>query len=98
LGFANARAEWWWKLREALDPVDGASLVLPDDRELLSDLVAPRYSLSERGIQAELKDAIAQRIGRSPDKGDSLVYAHAVSYIPGEGFLQYYDAQARGVE
>lgn len=77
LSFFNNRAEWWWKLREALDPETGDEIALPPDRELLADLTAPRWSLTVRGIQIEKKDDIKKRIGRSPDKGDSLVYALA---------------------
>jgi hypothetical protein len=79
LGFYNKRSEMWWRLREALNPFDGDELALPDDRELLADLTAPRWSLSVRGIKVEPKDDIKKRIGRSPDKGDSLVYAHHIT-------------------
>jgi len=91
LGFVNKRAEWWWKLREALDPASGEEIALPPDRELLADLIAPRWRLTVRGILVEPKDAIVRRIGRSPDKGDSLVYAHAIESITGGGFLEYYE-------
>jgi hypothetical protein len=94
LGFANARAEWWWKLREALDPVAGDGLALPPDRELLADLTAPRWRLAGTGIQVERKDEIIARIGRSPDKGDSLVYAHARPLVPGQGLLDFLREEA----
>lgn len=77
LGFINKRAEWWWGVREALDPTSGQDIALPPDPELRSDLCAPRWKLSMRGIQVESKDEIIKRIGRSPDKGDSCVYAIA---------------------
>jgi hypothetical protein len=67
----------WWRMREALDPVNGYDLALPPDRELFADLCAPRYKRTPRGIQVETKDEIKKRIGRSPDKGDSAVYALA---------------------
>ncbi|WP_189047278.1 terminase family protein [Aliidongia dinghuensis] len=89
LGFANARAEWWWRLREALDPSAGDGLALPPDRELLADLTAPRWRLASAGILVERKDEIIARIGRSPDKGDSLVYAHARPLVPGQGLLDF---------
>ncbi|CAE6838575.1 terminase family protein [Paraburkholderia nemoris] len=76
-GFANLRALLWWRMREALDPVNGYDLALPPDRELFADLCAPRYKRTPRGIQVETKDEIKKRIGRSPDKGDSAVYALA---------------------
>lgn len=77
-GFINKRAEWWWGLRESLDPEHGDDLALPPSRELLADLTAPTYKVTVRGIQVEPKADIISRIGRSPDKGDSLVYAHAI--------------------
>ena len=92
LGFYNRRAEWWWKLREALDPEHGENLALPNDRELVADLVAPRFRLTMRGILVESKDHIKQRIGRSPDKGDSLVLAHSIPHVPGSGFFEYYSS------
>ena len=92
LGFLNRRAEWWWHLREALDPDRGEDLALPPDRELLADLVAPRWRLSSRGIQVESKDEIRARIGRSPDKGDSLVYAFAQPPQPA-GLLAFMAAE-----
>lgn len=75
LRFANKRAEWWWKMREALDPDHGEDLALPPDRELAADLTAPRWKLAARGIQVEAKEDIIKRVGRSPDKGDAAVYA-----------------------
>lgn len=75
LGFVNQRAELWWRMREALDPDYGESLMLPPDRELRADLCAPRWRLTARGIQVEEKDEIIRRLGRSTDKGDSAVYA-----------------------
>lgn len=81
-GFANKRAEWWWLFREALDPLTGDDLALPPDRELLADLTAPRWFVKTRGIQVEDKDDLMERIGRSPDRGDSCVLAHANSAMP----------------
>jgi hypothetical protein len=89
--FINRRAEWWWSLREALDPAGGATLALPHDRELFSDLAAPRYKFTTSGVQIESKEEIVRRLGRSPDKGDSLVYAFATLRIPGSGLLHYYE-------
>lgn len=78
LCFYNQRAEWWWGLREALDPESGDELALPPGRELLVDLTSPRWELTSRGIKIEDKKEIKKRIGRSPDLGDSLVYALAI--------------------
>lgn len=89
LGFYNARAEYYWKLREDLDPALGLNLAIPPDPELLADLTAPRWSLTRRGILVEPKEKIQKRIMRSTDKGDSLVNAHATPHVVAEGFLEY---------
>lgn len=73
LKFANKRAEVYWKFREALEPGLGEPVALPPDPELLADLSAPTWSLGSNGIQIEKKEDIKKRIGRSPDKGDSVV-------------------------
>lgn len=93
LGFVNLRAEMWWKLRESLDPDGGDDLAIPDDPELLADLAAPKWSLTVRGIKVEEKDKIKERLSHSPDKGESLVYAHANPVIPHRGLLDYMEDQ-----
>jgi hypothetical protein len=77
LGFANKRAEAWWRFRDELDPdQDGGSAVaLPPDPELLADLTTPTWKVTSRGILIESKDDIRKRIGRSPGKGDAVVMA-----------------------
>lgn len=83
LGFSNKRAEWWWRLRELLDPRSPEEpIALPPDRELLADLTAPRWKITLRGIQIETKDDIRARIGRSTDRGDACVYSYAVPTLP----------------
>lgn len=79
LSFVNRRAEAWWRFREALDPSQerGSIVALPDDPELRSDLTAPLFEITSRGIQIESKDDIRDRIGRSPDRGDAVVMAWA---------------------
>ena len=49
LSYYNMRAEWWWGLREALDPLLGVGLALPPGREVLADLTAPRYEVRPGG-------------------------------------------------
>ncbi len=84
LAFINNRAYWYWRMREMLDPVHGDNLCLPDDRELLADLCAPRWELTARGVKVEPKEDIVKRIGRSPDKGDSIMYCFVqnMSFTP----------------
>jgi hypothetical protein len=75
LGFFNKRAEWIWRLREALDPASGQDIELPPSRSLMADLCAPRHELVPRGLKIEAKDEIKERIGRSPDEGEAVIYA-----------------------
>jgi hypothetical protein len=80
-GFVNRRAQWWWQLREALDPERGEAIALPPGGEILGDLSAPRWQLTRRGIQVEDKEQIKKRIGRSPDCGEAILYA---AVLPGD--------------
>jgi hypothetical protein len=83
LGFFNKRAEWWWRLREALDPDNGEGYAIPPDRELRAELASARWKLTARGIQIQEKEEIIKRLGRSPDKAESVIYAAADSHMTG---------------
>lgn len=101
LRFFNKRAEWHWRMREALDPASGMDIALPDDPELLADLCAWRWRITVRGIRIEEKLDIKERIGRSPDTGEAVIYANAEDSGGGAGFLQFaqqHVAAARVVE
>ena len=73
LKMRNLRAEYHWRLRDVLDPQNGEDAILSDDRELLADLCAARYSVSISGVIIEEKEKIKERIGRSPDKGEAVM-------------------------
>ena len=73
----NARTEWYWEIREALDPQIGRNAELPPDRDLIAELRGTRWGVKSKGIQIEDKDLIRKRIGKSPDIADSLSYAMA---------------------
>ena len=75
LTFVNRRAEAWWRMRELLDPASGMDVALPPDPRLRSDLCAPRFKLTVRGIQIEAKADVKKRLGRSTDRGDAVVQA-----------------------
>lgn len=77
LRMANNRSYWYWKFRDLLDPRNGWKIELPPDPELKADLCAPEYRFTAQGIRVEKKEDIIKRIGRSPDKGDGVVYAAA---------------------
>ena len=73
--FTNKRSAALWMFREALDPgqPDGSPIALPPDPRLVADLTAPTFSVTPRGIQAEPKDKVCARLGRSTDRGDAVV-------------------------
>lgn len=74
LGFRNLRAQMWWQFREALSPESEYKIALPPDPELRAELAAPKWKLTQGNqIQIEEKVEIKKRLGRSPDKGDSVV-------------------------
>lgn len=75
LAFVNQRAQWYWRMREALDPMADFPIALPPLAALRADLCAPRWKMTPRGIQVEAKPDIIKRLGRSPDYGDAAVYA-----------------------
>lgn len=91
LRFRNRRAEMYWKLREALDPIAPEPIALPPDSELLGDLTAVRYKVVTMGkvtaIQMRDKDEIRKLLGRSPDKGDAVAMTF-VSGIPAPNTLR----------
>lgn len=76
LKFSNRRAEFHWRMREALDPANPVQTLLPPDPELLADLTAPQYTVKSNGIVVEPKADIKKRIGRSPDRGEAVMYAN----------------------
>lgn len=76
LKFRNVRAHAYWLLREALDPEHGDNLALPPDPELEADLKAPKWQPTAGGVLIESKEDIKDRIGRSPDSGDSVVLCY----------------------
>lgn len=89
LQFRNQRSESAWKFREALDPATGQDLAIPDDSELLADLQAFKYEIHPAGITVVPKDDIKEVLGRSPDKGESLIYAFHMPQQAGFGIYHF---------
>jgi hypothetical protein len=81
LEFYNWRSAAWWLLREMLDPRNAFGTCLPPDdaqTHLMSDLTIPHYQRRANGkIWVESKEVLrrADRLGRSPDDADAVVYA-----------------------
>lgn len=74
--FANARAEWFWGLRQMFE--DGDIDIDSDDDELAAHLGAIKYKYTARGqILIESKDEMRKRGLPSPDRADALMLAAA---------------------
>ena len=73
--YANKRTEMWFEARDWLQ----AGGVLPDHRQLKSDLATPtyRFTTGQDVYALESKDDIKKRINRSPDYGDALALTFA---------------------
>ena len=71
--FANTRSYAYWLIREALDPRNSEPLDMCPDPKLKEDLVGLSYREVAHGkIQIETKADVVKRLGRSPDRGDTL--------------------------
>jgi len=69
--YYNLRAQMWM---EAGDAFDRGEVVLGDDYVLAGQLSSVKFKYTGNGkIQAESKDDIKKRLGRSPDRADAFV-------------------------
>jgi len=71
--FKNLRAEIHWGLRELLGDLD-----LPNDREVSSQTMALKHKTNSAGqIVIIPKEEIKEKLGRSPDLAEAIIYALA---------------------
>lgn len=71
--FRNQRAEIHWGLRELLK-----DLSLPLPREVMSQFLSIKYKVNSAGqIEIIEKDKIKEKLGRSPDEAEAVIYALA---------------------
>ena len=83
--YLNKRAESYFKLRDAIKR--GASL--PDDDELIEELLSIEYQFTESGkIKIKPKDQIKEDLGRSPDKADAFMLLFFRDVRPAELAMQ----------
>lgn len=77
--FGNARAEWYWGLRQLLQE----GLLDIDDEEMAAQLSGLTYKFDKRGrIWIESKDDMRARGMPSPDRADTLMMACAEVPLP----------------
>lgn len=69
--FRTMRSELWWRMREWFR---SARVTQPKDLDLLKELIGVKYAITTTGqIDIEGKPETKKRIGRSPDRADSLM-------------------------
>jgi hypothetical protein len=79
--FLNARAEWYWGLRERFEA--GDMDLDPADDQLAAQLGSIKYKFTSRGqIQIESKDDMKKRGLPSPDRADALMLTSAATPPP----------------
>jgi phage FluMu gp28-like protein len=73
--FANQRAELCWGLRSLFEADE---IPLPHEEELTTDFTQLRYKVVNANgkIRIEEKEETKKRLKRSPDRADSLKFAH----------------------
>lgn len=88
--FKNARAEWYWGLRQLFE--QGAIDLDPDDNELAAQLAALKYAYTSRGqLVIESKDDMRKRGMPSPDKADAVMLALARVNLPDHDVYDEHD-------
>ena len=81
--FLNARAEWYWALRERFE--QGDVDLDPDDDDLAAQLGAMKYRYTSRGqVQIESKEDMKKRGLPSPDRADAVMLTAAATPPPAE--------------
>jgi hypothetical protein len=92
--FKNARAEWFWGLRERFQ--DGDIDIDPTDDELAAQLGTIKFKYTARGqVQIESKDDMKKRGLPSPDRADTLmlVTAFVPEVVHEEQVVDQYDLE-----
>lgn len=73
--FANMRAYLHWAVRDWLDPKNNSGACLPPDDDFAAEATEISWSFQSNGkIIIEPKEDIKERLGKSPDRWDSLTY------------------------
>lgn len=73
--YVRKRDELWFKAKEWFDDMHAS---MPEDKELIGELVSVRYKYSSNGkIEVESKDSMKQRGMRSPDIADAFCLTFA---------------------
>lgn len=92
--YGNKRVEMWATMKDWVTQFG----VLPDDRELIDDLVAPTYHFdASNRMMLEKKDDMKSRGLPSPDSGDALAMTFAFPISAGDEVNAAYNNRSRVV-
>jgi len=79
--YYNARSAWWWNLRRRFE-FGHIRLKVPVDQKMRDQLSIPKYQITATGkIKVETKGEMKKRGENSPDRGDAVMYAFAMSEV-----------------
>lgn len=87
--FTNLRAEMWWTIGREMSAQGMWDLSKMENADITcAELLQTRWFLDTKGrIQAEPKDDIRKRTGKSPDHADALLLAYYSGAVPRMRFL-----------
>jgi len=74
--FLNIRCQMYWQLR-----LDLPMLNIPKDEKLEEELLSVDYETPRGIITVTKKEELKPKLGRSPDRMDSLVYCNWLKYV-----------------
>lgn len=75
--YNNTRSAWWWALRQKFE--HGNVHLMVDDPKTREQITGIRYSIVSGKIRVETKAEMKKRGVSSPDRGDAIMYAYAMS-------------------
>lgn len=80
--FLNARAEWWWGVKDRFE--NALIAIDPEDDDLAAQLGSMKYDYGDNGkIKVESKKSMKARGLPSPDRADTLMLTSPVAEQPG---------------
>lgn len=85
--FANKRAELWWEVGREMSRTAQWDLAAVDDMTV-AELTAHDYEVmdSKGKVKVQKKDDVRKKLGRSPDRADSLLLSFYTPYAPSASY------------
>lgn len=75
--YNNTRSAWWWALRRKFE--FGQVALMSEDPKLHKQLIGIKYSIMTGKIRVQTKAEMKKEGKESPDRGDAVMYAFAMS-------------------